>query len=122
MSSQTERGVSIFDAALACIGDRISIILLQAGDKDKNYIASLHNEVWWKIGGENMGKPFDVYDEVVVELLHAVEMLEEVQEKVITIESNAKGINEMLQTGCDSVEKVFHCLEAKEKEACHQDS
>ncbi|KAF8264064.1 hypothetical protein EI94DRAFT_1703534 [Lactarius quietus] len=200
MSSQTERGASIFDDALACISDRISIILLQASDKDKNYIASLHNEVlaavwilgltsggssaipesvrvvfgsfsnirdpgsytapsgsqlpqgkvqpsdsprfnfteWWKIEGENMRKPFDVCDEVVVGLLHAVEMrqqeasaqlrdniinkLEEVQEKVITLEGDAKGINEMLQTGVEKVEKVFHRLEAKEKEARHQDS
>ena len=43
MSSQT--GTSILDAALACFGERISAILLQPGDKDENYITSLHNEV-----------------------------------------------------------------------------
>jgi hypothetical protein len=31
---------------------------------------------WWKIGeGEAMGEPFDVRDEVVVGLLHALEMV-----------------------------------------------
>jgi len=43
MSSETQ--TSILDAALACIGKRISMILLQSGDKGKNYITSLHNEV-----------------------------------------------------------------------------
>jgi hypothetical protein len=43
MSSETE--TSILDAALTCIGERISIILFQPGNKDENYIASLHNEV-----------------------------------------------------------------------------
>ena len=43
MSSDT--GTSLLDAALACIGQRISTILLLPGDKDKNYISSLHNEV-----------------------------------------------------------------------------
>ena len=43
MSSQT--GALILDGVLACIGERISAILLQPGDKDENYIASLHNEV-----------------------------------------------------------------------------
>ena len=43
MSSQT--GSSILDAALACIGERISTILLQPGHKNHNYITSLHNEV-----------------------------------------------------------------------------
>jgi hypothetical protein len=38
-------GTSILEEALACIGQRIDSILTQAGDKDKNYIASLHNEV-----------------------------------------------------------------------------
>lgn len=33
------------DDALACIGQRIASILIQTADKDKNYIASLHNEV-----------------------------------------------------------------------------
>jgi hypothetical protein len=37
--------MSILDAALACIAERISEILLQPGDKAANYIASLHNEV-----------------------------------------------------------------------------
>jgi hypothetical protein len=46
----SEAGASILDATLACIGERISIILLQpqagaTGNKDGNYIASLHNEV-----------------------------------------------------------------------------
>lgn len=43
MSAET--GTSVLDAALACIGQRITTILLQPGDKDKNYIASFHNEV-----------------------------------------------------------------------------
>jgi hypothetical protein len=43
MSSET--GTSILDATLASFGKRISVILLQSGDKDKNYITSLHNEV-----------------------------------------------------------------------------
>lgn len=42
MSFKTE---SILDAALACIGKRISAILPLSGDKDQNYITSLHNEV-----------------------------------------------------------------------------
>jgi hypothetical protein len=36
---------SIFDDALACIGQRIASILIQPADKDKTYIASLRNEV-----------------------------------------------------------------------------
>jgi hypothetical protein len=43
MSSST--GASIFDEALAYIGQRISSILIQPVDKDLNYISSLHNEV-----------------------------------------------------------------------------
>ena len=43
MSSQT--GSLILDAALTCIGERISTILLQPGHKNHNYITSLHNEV-----------------------------------------------------------------------------
>jgi hypothetical protein len=38
-------GASILDEALACIGERIASILVQVADKDKNYIASLRNEV-----------------------------------------------------------------------------
>ena len=38
-------GASILEEALACIGQRIDSILIQPGDKDKNYIASLYNEV-----------------------------------------------------------------------------
>ncbi|KAF8261276.1 hypothetical protein EI94DRAFT_1705649 [Lactarius quietus] len=51
MSSET--GASILDSVLTCIGERISIILHQPGDKDESYIASLHNEVLtatWIIG------------------------------------------------------------------------
>jgi hypothetical protein len=43
MSAET--GSSVLDGALTCIGERISTILFRHGDKDKNYIASLHNEV-----------------------------------------------------------------------------
>jgi hypothetical protein len=43
MSSQARK--SILDDALTCIGNRISTILLRPGDKDENYIISLHNEV-----------------------------------------------------------------------------
>ena len=43
MSSET--GALILDAMLTFIGKRISIVLLQPGNKDKNYITSLHNEV-----------------------------------------------------------------------------
>jgi hypothetical protein len=43
MSSDT--GSSIIVEGLACIGQRIASILIQPADKDKNYIASLHNEV-----------------------------------------------------------------------------
>ncbi|KAI9443816.1 hypothetical protein H4582DRAFT_2071289 [Lactarius indigo] len=49
----TEIGTSILDAALAYIGQRISIILLKPADIDKNYIGSLHKEVLaavWIIG------------------------------------------------------------------------
>ncbi|KAF8266110.1 hypothetical protein EI94DRAFT_1803596 [Lactarius quietus] len=41
------------DSVLTCIRERISIILHQPGDKDENYIASLHNEVLaatWIVG------------------------------------------------------------------------
>ena len=37
--------MSLLEVMLDCFGERISGILLQSGDKDKNYIASLHNEV-----------------------------------------------------------------------------
>ncbi|KAN0135938.1 hypothetical protein V8E53_006390 [Lactarius tabidus] len=40
-----ETRTSILDAALVCIGNRISTILLQSGNKDKNYITSLHNKM-----------------------------------------------------------------------------
>ena len=43
MSSNTE--ASILDDALACIGQRITSILIQPANNDQNYIASLHNEV-----------------------------------------------------------------------------
>jgi len=43
MSSNT--GTSILDEALTYIGQRIASILIQPGEKDKHYIASLHNEV-----------------------------------------------------------------------------
>ena len=36
---------SILDEALACVGQRIALILIQLANKDKNYIASLRNEV-----------------------------------------------------------------------------
>ncbi|KAH9014565.1 hypothetical protein EDB85DRAFT_2157326 [Lactarius pseudohatsudake] len=51
MSAAT--GASILDAALACISERISAILLNSADKGEKYIASLHNEVLaavWIIG------------------------------------------------------------------------
>jgi hypothetical protein len=38
-------GTSILDEALVCIGQRIASILIQPADVDKNYVASLHNEV-----------------------------------------------------------------------------
>ena len=41
----SDAGASIFDEALACIGQRITLILVHPTDKDKNYIASLQNEV-----------------------------------------------------------------------------
>ena len=37
--------MSLLEVMLDCFGQRISGILLRSGDKDKNYIASLHNEV-----------------------------------------------------------------------------
>ena len=40
-----EVGTSILDAALACIGERLSAILLRPADGGRNYITSLHNEV-----------------------------------------------------------------------------
>jgi hypothetical protein len=43
MSSDT--GASILVEALACIGQRIALILVHPADKDENYIASLRNEV-----------------------------------------------------------------------------
>ncbi|KAF8257440.1 hypothetical protein EI94DRAFT_1817810 [Lactarius quietus] len=52
----SETRASILDAALTCLGERISTIqsiLHQPGDKDKNYIPSLHNEVLaavWIVG------------------------------------------------------------------------
>ncbi|KAN0128682.1 hypothetical protein V8E53_013501 [Lactarius tabidus] len=151
MSSET--GTSILDAALACIGKRISIILLQSGDKDENYVTSLHNKVlaamwivglqssagsspvpesirvafgsfsdirnpgsytapygsllpqgkeqsdtatfnfteWWKFGeGETMEEPFDVCDEVVEGLLHALGMLRDAPMMVTHIEGEVK--------------------------------
>jgi hypothetical protein len=41
----SDAGASLLDAALACIGQRISTILHLPGDKDENFISSLHNEV-----------------------------------------------------------------------------
>ncbi|KAF8258266.1 hypothetical protein EI94DRAFT_1708152 [Lactarius quietus] len=52
----SETRASILDAALTCLGERISTIQsirCQPGDKDKNYIPSLHNEVLaavWIVG------------------------------------------------------------------------
>jgi hypothetical protein len=46
----SEIGTSILDAAIACIGNRISAILFQSGEKDGNYITSLHNEVVRNLG------------------------------------------------------------------------
>ncbi|KAF8258337.1 hypothetical protein EI94DRAFT_1815546 [Lactarius quietus] len=52
----SETRASILDAALTCLGERISTIqsiLRQPGDKDKNYIPSPHNEVlaaMWIVG------------------------------------------------------------------------
>ena len=43
MSSNTS--TSILDEALACIGQRITSILIQPAAKEQNYIVSLHNEV-----------------------------------------------------------------------------
>jgi hypothetical protein len=43
MSSET--GISILEEALVYIGQRIASIIIQPADKDKNYIASLRNEV-----------------------------------------------------------------------------
>jgi hypothetical protein len=40
-----EAATSILDAALTCFGQRILTVLSQPGDKNENYIASLHNEV-----------------------------------------------------------------------------
>jgi hypothetical protein len=41
----SDAGASIFDDALACLGQRIAFILIRSADKDTNYIVSLHNEV-----------------------------------------------------------------------------
>jgi hypothetical protein len=38
-------GTSILEETLSCIGQRIASILIHPADKDKNYIASLQNEV-----------------------------------------------------------------------------
>jgi hypothetical protein len=43
MSSNTD--TSILDEALVCIGERIASALIQPANRDKNYVASLHNEV-----------------------------------------------------------------------------
>jgi hypothetical protein len=40
-----EMATCILDDMLAFIGTRITSILLGPGDKDRNYITSLHNEV-----------------------------------------------------------------------------
>jgi hypothetical protein len=44
-SMSSDAGASVLDEALACIGRRIASILVQPTNKDKNYIASLRNEV-----------------------------------------------------------------------------
>jgi hypothetical protein len=41
----SDPAVSILDEALACMGQRIASILIQAAEKDNIYIISLHNEV-----------------------------------------------------------------------------
>ncbi|KAF8265899.1 hypothetical protein EI94DRAFT_1803769 [Lactarius quietus] len=67
MSSET--GASILDTVLTCIGERISIILHQPGDKDENYIASLHNEVLaatWIVGIQPSGSSSQVPESVRV--------------------------------------------------------
>jgi len=38
-------GISTLDEALAYLDQRITCILIQPANKDRNYIASLHNEV-----------------------------------------------------------------------------
>ncbi|KAH9016314.1 hypothetical protein EDB85DRAFT_1898188 [Lactarius pseudohatsudake] len=97
----TETGASILDAVLTCIGKRISAILLDSADKDENFsdirnlgtyatyngnqklkgkiqasaIPQFNFTEWWKIGeGVAMKEPFDVRDELVPGLLHALEM------------------------------------------------
>jgi hypothetical protein len=40
-----ETGSSILYSALGYMGQRLSTIMQQAGDEDKNCIASFHNEV-----------------------------------------------------------------------------
>lgn len=41
----SDTAASILEEALACVGQRIASILIQADEEDNNYIASLHNEV-----------------------------------------------------------------------------
>ena len=41
----SDPAISILDEALACMGQRIASILIQPAEKNKTYIASLHNEV-----------------------------------------------------------------------------
>jgi hypothetical protein len=41
----SDKNPSILDQALFCISERIVSILIQPADKDKDYIASLRNEV-----------------------------------------------------------------------------
>ena len=43
MSSITD--TSILDKVLVCFGKRIALALIQPAGRDKNYVASLHNEV-----------------------------------------------------------------------------
>ena len=49
---QSNANLSILDEALACIGQRIASIFIQPGEKDENYITSLHNEVVSFFGAE----------------------------------------------------------------------
>ncbi|KAI9431445.1 hypothetical protein BJY52DRAFT_1199675 [Lactarius psammicola] len=178
-----EVGTSILDAALACISERLSAILLRPADGGRNYITSLHNEVlaamwiigilsstgssthvlesvrvafrnfldirdpgtytapernrqlqekvqepgvlqfnfteWWKFGeGEIMKEPFDVREEVVVGLLHALEMeasvqlhtrilgrFKEAQQLVKEIENQVDTLYNVISGGFESLEE-----------------
>ncbi|KAH8993768.1 hypothetical protein EDB92DRAFT_1815424 [Lactarius akahatsu] len=132
----TETGASILDGVLICIGNRISAILLNPADKDENFsdirdpgtytthngnqklneniqasaIPQFNFMEWWKIGeGVEMKEPFDVGDELVAGLFHALEMEagSRLHARVTERFKRAWQLSENIKSRCNSLYHMF---------------